>query len=510
MPISDRIEATLESWSTKWNARLKSWLGSVLGWGIEVFADALAKSLARRTGPVLDQLLTMEKLPPEVKTMLQEAKTVPGEGAASLLAGLGGRITGAATTDFLGAFMRELSYEVNRKIPTVQPDPLSLIAMGRRKGWAKDVTLSWMRNHGWGTTWGTELYDLTEVRFPSQVVGPVWLHDKARWEKYWDDVRANGVTEDRIELLKEELVKYPSPAEAVRWMAREVFEPEMAAKYGLDDEFDKIDLDFMGKVGITPEIAKNHWRAHWEHASWSQVVQMLHRGALTEQDIYDWFRLVEIPPYWRKGLTATMWELPGRVEARMLAQYGLVDKPWLVKLLESDGLAKEYRDVVADMMLVRGIRTDIQTRYAKGWLNAQGVRQEIETYGLSEGIATRLYQWIVKNGAGDRTSGEKDISKTEIVKAYKQAQIDHEEAVQMLVDLGYDELEADFILAVNAEVPTETPTETQRVNIDTIRRSRRLRKLTHDEEMAALLALNVDSALAKAYADNDDLRLVKA
>ena len=510
MPISDRIEATLERWSTQWKDRLAGWLAGAAARGAEKVLDDIEPELVNQARSYLEKLRDTPDLPPETRALV-ESMLKPKSFAfvPVLLAILLPILMGLVTAVFKGLF--EPARQAAEKATPFHIVGLEEALTLRLRGeLSLDAFYDLASKHGYGKAASDQLLSLKNVRFPSDVVGPVWLHDKAKWEKYWDDVRQNGVTPDRIELLKEALVKYPSPAEAIRWMAREVFEPDMAAKYGLDDEFEKIDLDFMGKIGLTPEISKNHWRAHWEHASWSQVVQMLHRGFMTEQDVYDWFRLVEIPPYWRKGLTGTMWELPGRIEARMLAQYGLVDKKWLVDLLEKDGLAKEYRDVVADMMLVRGIRSDIQLRYQKGWLNAEGVRQEIAAAGLSEGIATRLYQWIVTNGAGDRTAAEKDISKTEIIKAYKQAQISHAEAVDMLVDIGYDELEADFILAGNAEVPTETPTEEQRVRIDTIRRSRRLRLITHDEELAALLALGVDSGLANAYTNNDDLRLVKA
>jgi hypothetical protein len=48
------------------------------------------------------------------------------------------------------------------------------------------------------------------------------------------------------------------------------------------------------------------------------------------------------------------------------------------------------------------------------------------------------------------------------------------------------------------------------VKVDTIRRQRRKGIITHDQEVASLLDLGIDTGLATAYADNDDLRLTAA
>ena len=278
---------------------------------------------------------------------------------------------------FLRPWMRYWSYQGDFFLQ--KPD--LLIALFRRLGWDKDKLYSWMRNYGIHPDRVEELLTLSELRFPSDVVAPAWLRDKKKWGKYWDDVKQLGIDDDRIELLKEMAYQLPTAQQAILWMAREVFEEGMASKYGLDDEADKIDYKFMETIGIKEEVARKHWRAHWQHASWPQILEMLHRRVtmadgttFSEQDVKDWFRLVEIPPYWREGLIETMYALPGRIEVRMMAQYGIVDKPKIMELLRKDGLAEAYIEDVADMNIVRGVRSDIQTMYTKGLLYSEGVK----------------------------------------------------------------------------------------------------------------------------------------
>ncbi|GAH81529.1 unnamed protein product, partial [marine sediment metagenome] len=173
-----------------------------------------------------------------------------------------------------------------------------------------------------------------------------------------------GFSDDDTKFLRDVTHYYPTPGELVLWQAKEVYEPEMIAKYGLDAELEEVEREAFYKAGMTDDQIVNHWRAHWVHPAWGQVLDMYHRGELTYDDVYRWFRVVEIPPYWRDKLIAISWDLPNRIETRMMARYGLVDKPWLVKHLERIGLHEDYRSIAADFMLAMGIRMDLSARYS--------------------------------------------------------------------------------------------------------------------------------------------------
>jgi len=516
MSISSRIEATVERWSAVWGKRLSNWASSFVGFGINVFMEILGKSASRQMQSFIKTIEDIGEVPPELKPILDEMKSPTGQSAAiwSFIAG-NSIVSGALsriTNNILGPFSYQVASKHPNEIMTVDQmlrlyfrgwyDPLK----GGPDGLAKlEANL---RLHGYDSQQMINLLELMKVRFPSDIVAPIWLRDKKKYEKYWDDVRSLGITEDRLDILKELAYHMPSVRDVVGFLAHEVFEPKMIAKYGLDDEWGELDKTMFEKVGLKEDLALNYWRDHWQHASWSQVTEMLHRGVISEQDVFDWFRLVEIPPYWRKGLTSIMYNLPGRIEVRMMAQLGLVDKKFVMDILRKDGLAEEYLEVVADMNIVRGVRTDIQARYVKGWLDSDGVRTELEKSGLSPGIVDRLYQWIVSNTKPDRTAAQKDLTKAEIIKAVKQGFVTWEAGVLELKHLGYDEDESNLLLATNIEAVTEPTTTLTTVRVDTIRRQRRAGLMDHNQEVMAFLQVGVDQALAQAYADNDDVRLL--
>jgi hypothetical protein len=185
---------------------------------------------------------------------------------------------------------------------------------------------------------------------------------------------------------------------------------------------------------------------------------MYHRGELNWDDINEYMRLAEIPPYWREKLATISWDLPNRIELRMMARYGLVDKSFLLEILKKVGLHEDYRDIAADMMLVMGIQSDLSTRYGKGWITSEQVKSELAAAGLDPKIADRVYQWIVKQSATERVTTEKNLTKAEIVKGVKKGTITRADGEKLVVEMGYDAKEAKFIMDIN--IPAEdTATE---------------------------------------------------
>ncbi|KKK78249.1 hypothetical protein LCGC14_2845460, partial [marine sediment metagenome] len=304
--------------------------------------------------------------------------------------------------------------------------------------------------------------DLSQSRLTPEMIMRLWVRNKEVYEPLWKDLQDQGVDLARISFLKELAWAVPTAGEVVNFAAKEAFEDEMAAFYGLDDEFEAIDQKWFDMAGVKEEARPLYWRAHWQHPALQTVFNLLHRGLITEAEVERYYRVVEIPTRWRKGLTEISWDLPNRIELRMMARYGLVDKNFLVEQLGKVGLAEEYRSVAADMMLAMGVRTDLSTRYSKGWINAEGVKTELAGAGLSEEVQTRMFQWIVKNVQTDRVAKERDLTVTDIIKGVKKGTITRAQGQTLLVNMGYDSTEAKFKLDINIPIEEEVKEVAQR------------------------------------------------
>ncbi len=509
MAISDRIEATINRWAAAWGDRLGLWTGRVIGKGIEGFADVVGVKFSKLLGPTIAKMEESGAVTPELRPFIDELKNPTGETAMFLADKVAGGVVGAGLSSLIDNLAAPVARAMAAWLPNQKIGAALVLQLMLRHPEDKMLYAGRLREFGFNDQEIALMFELLSPLWPSDVVAPLWLRNKTKYAKYWDDVRKLGVSDDKIEGLKELAYRIPGVQDIIRYVVKEAYSPEIYKEFGQDQEYPGLAEADAEKAGVRPDQLLKEWISHWDLPSVGNGFEMLHRGEITQDQLAKLLKARDIMPFWRDKLTAISWSLPGRVELRMMTQYGIADKALCVKILEADGLAEEYREDVADMMVVRGARTDIQTRYTKGWLDSAGVQSEIAALNLSQTMADRMYQWIVTNAKGDRTSGEKDLTMAQIVAGVKKGIIDQETGIEDLMVMGYDEEEARYIMAINIEViPTEV-TDALSVQVDSIRRQRRQRLISRDEEISELIALGLDTELATAYAGNDDLRLVK-
>ena len=270
-------------------------------------------------------------------------------------------------------------------------------------------------------------------------------------EELWEDLRDQGWTEDRIKGAKELAFLLPSPSDLVTWQAKEVFEPEMIEKYGLLDEVELLQRDLFYKVGMSDEMIDNYWKAHWVHPEFRTVVEMLRRTDFTEEDMKEWFRLVEIPPYWRQKLIDISYAVPTRVDVRRFWDMRTIDEARLREIYKWQGYhGKDLEDYVLWTKVYVAF-PDLIARYKNGWIGEETVKGELVALGMSPERVEEMWQTKFKKAAqGERVAEERNLTKTDITRAVKQGLMSSAEGVSMLERIGYDTLEAGYI--VDAQV----------------------------------------------------------
>jgi hypothetical protein len=270
----------------------------------------------------------------------------------------------------------------------------------------------------------------------------------------------------------------------VTWQAREVFEPDSIEKYGLDEELERVQRDAFYRAGMDDEQIRNYWRAHWDHPSWTQILEMLYRDVLAnpsdretveagsgawysirqqnEREVWEWFRLVEVPPYWRERFIRSAYLPYTRVDIRRMWELGVASDSDVIRAYLDQGYDIDHaRNLLTYTKLERSLPY-IRDRYRKGWINSDQVRQELAAIGLSPEKVEQVFQRLVQApDQQERMAPERDLTKSEIIRGVKRGIIDRTTAVDMLMRMGYDRDETEFILAISLEAGSspETPGE---------------------------------------------------
>jgi hypothetical protein len=219
--------------------------------------------------------------------------------------------------------------------------------------------------------------------------------------------RAGYPPEARLALLNMRW-NVPSTTDLVRMAVREVFTPQLRQELTLDAEFPAPFADWAAKLGISEEWAGNYWAAHWDLPSPSQGYEMLHHGLITDQQLADLLKALDYAPVWRDRLQAISYNPITRVDLRRLYKMGIITEAQV-----KDGYrALGYNDERA------GWLTEFTKRY----------------YGPDEGGELKEFA---------------DLAQSTIRLGYRRHVLSREEALDKLVEAGYSEDVADFLLTLD-------------------------------------------------------------
>jgi len=446
MTISSRIHDTLEGWQGEWKDRLRGWMASWITKGGNEFLESAEPQTIDLMRDTLQKMINDPNISPELKKALEKS-IEEGDWVAVAFGYLGmiiGSVLGILALG--GPPGRIQQYAVERFTHSMRLDPISTIT-----AWRRDP----------------ETYN--------------WL---------FDDLRDQGWTEERIEALKFFTLFYPSPMDLVNWQAKEVFEPNMIAKYGLKDELGELRREDFYKAGMSDEQIDNFWMAHWEHPEFRTVVEMLRRTDFSEEDMAAWFRLVEIPPYWRDKLIEISYEVPTRVDVRRFWDMRTIDESRLREVYTHQGYHGKDLDDYVLWTKVYVAFPDLIARWKNGFITLDDVRAELTGYGMPADRLEELIETKMKSTAGDQTTTERDITKTDIYKGVKQGVITREEAIELLMDLGYEEDTADYLLTINIPEDEEDVIVKERDLTKTdIIKGLKTEVITEDEALDKLLEL---------------------
>ncbi len=126
---------------------------------------------------------------------------------------------------------------------------------------------------------------------------------------------------------------------------------------------------------------------------------MFHRGQVNEDEIDEFFKLLETPPFWRQRLKNIAYKVLTRVDVRRIHKMGVISDEKLIENYMHQGYSKENAEIMAEFTI---------------------------EYNESD---------------------QRALTKADIVKAYEDRDLSFNQALVMLVEIGYREESAGFYLS---------------------------------------------------------------
>jgi len=162
-----------------------------------------------------------------------------------------------------------------------------------------------------------QLYDVNTIR-------DLYLRGEIDKAKVNERLAEHGFTDDRIAEMMKTWIQIPGLQDIIYLLAKEAFEPDMISRFGLGAELPVNLFEHTRRIGVSDEIATAFWTAHWDHPQISLVMEMFHRGIIEWETVEQWFKLVEIPPFWREKIREAQYTLLTRVDIRRMHDMGVL------------------------------------------------------------------------------------------------------------------------------------------------------------------------------------------
>jgi len=328
---------------------------------------------------------------------------------------------GAPTAEQLG----QASWQVK---PVKLPPPQTLISASWR-GVEEDPNLSLrLKRLGYDTLAQDAL--MSALRQPLRAEDIMELHRRGNITPVQQTQYLNGAgydTEARAGLLNLQW-RLPGTQDLIRFAVREVWNPVIAGKFRQEDDFPQQLSDEARKSGMTDQVAKWYWSAHWDLPSISQGYDMVHRTVLQSKDP-----------------DADTITLPSGAKVQ-----NVIGSKTLELLLQAQDVMPFWRDKVTDIAYQPLTRVDVRRMYQLGVLSEDDVYRSYRDLGYSDANATNLLEFTkVYYGPEDETGEEadRDWTKAEILDGYRKKIISADQTRMALREMSYAEAKIDFFLA---------------------------------------------------------------
>lgn len=221
-------------------------------------------------------------------------------------------------------------------------------------------------------------------------------------------LREQGFRDQDIEAFKQITLFFPSPSDLLRLALKDVFEPNIVSGFRLDEDFDEAWPNmkpWAEAIGLREDVARLYWRAQWELPSLNQGFEMFQRGIISRDELNLLFKTHDILPFFRDKLLQLAYNPFTRVDVRRMFDLGVLSYDQMIKAYQDIGYSPENARHLADFTVK-----------------------------------------LVERSQEFRQGKQRDLTTEMVLKLYSESVITRDTAKSMLIQLRYDDQEAELLL----------------------------------------------------------------
>lgn len=299
--------------------------------------------------------------------------------------------------------------------------------------------ISKMRESGYSPATAQNMLENSRAYLAALDYITVWRRGKLGEGELHSVLKQQGITPSDIEVLKDATIYYPTPQDLIRFGVRDVFTSTTVQQYGLNEDYPDMLDEAAVKAGLTPEISRQYWAAHWELPSPTQVYDMLHRGILNEEEVKTYLKVADYMPFWRDKLVALSYDPLTRVDVRRMYGMGVLSETQVNRAYQDLGYSQENADLLTQFTVLEAKHgegntpaTGVLAAYKAGTMSKGEALFALEKSGLSPDLANTQLDTVDANLRQELIDLEADA----IADNYARGHITKQEFQTQLTQLG--------------------------------------------------------------------------
>lgn len=294
----------------------------------------------------------------------------------------------------------------------------------------------------------------------------LWMRKLIPEAQFNKQMLENGVkNKEDLENFKKLAISFPGLGDVISFLVRDVSDADLVKEFNLDADFEKKwqgDLiRYAEALGVTPELAKYYWRAHWKIPSPTQLFEMLHRLrpdrvppniATTPEQVKHALQQDDVAPFWVDRIMATSYRPINRTDAQRAYAIGAFNEAQLKSAFLDEG----YNNEDADLMVRFSVRQnqvsrarkaglptgrELINRYVGGQISAEDLTTYLKDLGFTDQEAKDAIKW---GGRKIRSNSNKEAIAC-LKKKYLAGLVGKEQAEAQLSQITGDKISAGII-----------------------------------------------------------------
>jgi len=277
----------------------------------------------------------------------------------------------------------------------------------------------------------------------------LYLYDMAYSGKAKEILQYHGITDEDIKHLFEMTEKPLSESEIQSLYYRgEIEQGDLIRR--------------LWKIGITDDTIKQRMELWKIIPPINDIIRMANRDVFSQniidefglyedipQEYLDWARKAGLSEYWSQKYYAANWIMPSPNQGFEMFQRGIIDETQLNLLLKSLDIVPKWRDYLVQLNYNTITRVDVRRMHDMGFLTDDETRKRYRDVGYSPSDAQLMLEWTkAYNSDGGETGRDstRQLTISMIIRGYKNNLLTETEAISRLMNLGYSQENASYIL----------------------------------------------------------------